>query len=173
MRSFISYVPQSSFLFSDTIIENIKFGNFKATKDDVDRVAKDSSIHTDISRFRDKYETLLGERGVNLSGGQIQRIAIARALLKKSKILILDDCLSSVDAKTERSILSQIKKTKRDETVIIVSHKISSIMHADLIIVLDQGIIIEKGTHKELLSTDGFYKKLAKKQLENIDSIKI
>jgi ATP-binding cassette subfamily B protein len=173
LRSFISYVPQNSFLFSDTIIENIKFGNFKATKDDVYRVAKNSSIHSDISRFRDKYETLLGERGVNLSGGQIQRITIARALLKKSKILILDDCLSSVDAKTERSILSQIKKTKRDETVIIVSHKISSIMHADLIIVLDKGIIIEKGTHKELLSTDGFYKKLAKKQLEDIDSTKI
>ena len=173
LKSFISYVPQNSFLFSDTIIENIKFGNYSAKDSEVNKVAQDSSIHSDISRFKDEYETLLGERGVNLSGGQIQRITIARALLKKSKILILDDCLSSVDAKTETSILSNIKKRKKDETVIIVSHKISSVIHADLIIVLDKGIIIEKGTHNQLLSIDGFYKKLAQKQLENIDSIKI
>lgn len=173
LKTFISYVPQNSFLFSDTILENIKFGNYTAKDDEVYKVAKDSSIHSDISRFKDKYETLLGERGVNLSGGQIQRITIARALLKKSKILILDDCLSSVDAKTERNILFNIKKGKKEETVIIVSHKISSVMHADLIIVLDKGIIIEKGTHNQLLSIDGFYKKLAQKQLENIDSIKI
>ena len=173
LKSFISYVPQNSFLFSDTIIENIKFGNYSAKDSEVNKVAKDSSIHSDISRFKDEYETLLGERGVNLSGGQIQRITIARALLKKSKILILDDCLSSVDAKTERSIISNIKKSKKEETVIIVSHKISSVIHADLIIVLDKGIIIEKGTHNQLLSIDGFYKKLAQKQLENIDSIKI
>ena len=169
LSSFISYVPQNSFLFSDTIQENIKFGNIKANKVEVIEVAKNSSIHSDISRFKDKYETLLGERGVNLSGGQIQRIAIARALLKKSKILLLDDCLSSVDAKTEKNILSEIKKNKIDETIIIVSHKISSVMHADLIIVLDKGVIIEKGTHEKLLSTDGFYKKLAQKQLENIN----
>ena len=173
LKSFISYVPQNSFLFSDTIIENIKFGNYTAKDSEVNKVAQDSSIHSDISRFKDKYETLLGERGVNLSGGQKQRITIARALLKKSKILILDDCLSSVDAKTERSILSNIKKSKKEETVIIVSHKISSVIHADLIIVLDKGIIIEKGTHNQLLSIDGFYKKLAQKQLESIDSIKI
>ena len=173
LKSFISYVPQNSFLFSDTIIENIKFGNYSAKDSEVNKVAQDSSIHSDISRFKDEYETLLGERGVNLSGGQIQRITIARALLKKSKILILDDCLSSVDAKTETSILSNIKKSKKEETVIIVSHKISSVIHADLIIVLDKGIIIEKGTHNQLLSIDGFYKKLAQKQLENIDSIKI
>ena len=173
LKSFISYVPQNSFLFSDTIIENIKFGNYSAKDSEVNKVAQDSSIHSDISRFKDEYETLLGERGVNLSGGQIQRITIARALLKKSKILILDDCLSSVDAKTERSIISNIKKSKKEETVIIVSHKISSVIHADLIIVLDKGIIIEKGTHNQLLSIDGFYKKLAQKQLESIDSIKI
>ena len=173
LKSFISYVPQNSFLFSDTIIENIKFGNYSAKDSEVNKVAQDSSIHSDISRFKDKYETVLGERGVNLSGGQIQRITIARALLKKSKILILDDCLSSVDAKTETSILSNIKKSKKEETVIIVSHKISSVIHADLIIVLDKGIIIEKGTHNQLLSIDGFYKKLAQKQLESIDSIKI
>ena len=173
LSSFISYVPQNSFLFSDTIQENIKFGNIKANKVEVIEVAENSSIHSDISRFKDKYETLLGERGVNLSGGQIQRITIARALLKKSKILLLDDCLSSVDAKTEKNILSEIKKNKIDETVIIVSHKISSVMHADLIIVLDKGVIIEKGTHEKLLSTDGFYKKLAQKQLENVDSVKI
>ena len=173
LSSFISYVPQNSFLFSDTIQENIKFGNIKANKVEVIEVAENSSIHSDISRFKDKYETLLGERGVNLSGGQIQRITIARALLKKSKILLLDDCLSSVDTKTEKNILSEIKKNKIDETVIIVSHKISSVMHADLIIVLDKGVIIEKGTHEKLLSTDGFYKKLAQKQLENINSLKI
>ena len=173
LSSFISYVPQNSFLFSDTIQENIKFGNIKANKVEVIEVAENSSIHSDISRFKDKYETLLGERGVNLSGGQIQRITIARALLKKSKILLLDDCLSSVDAKTEKNILSEIKKNKIDETIIIVSHKISSVMHADLIIVLDKGVIIEKGTHEKLLSTDGFYKKLAQKQLENINSFKI
>ena len=173
LKSYISYVPQNPFLFSDTIIENIKFGNYTARNDEVVKVAKDSSIHSDISRFKDKYETLLGERGVNLSGGQIQRITIARALLKRSKILILDDCLSSVDAKTESNILLNIKKTKKKETVIIVSNKISSVMHADLIIVLDKGKIIEKGTHKQLLSIKGYYEKLAQKQIENIDFIKI
>ena len=107
-----------------------------------------------------------------MSGGQIQRLTIARALLKKSKLLILDDCLSSVDAKTERDILSKIKRTKKNETVIIVSHKISSVMHADLIIVLDNGVVIEKGTHNKLMLNGGFYKRLAEKQLENADSIK-
>ena len=173
LSSFISYVPQNPFLFSDTIQENIKFGNFKANKNQVIKVAKNSSIHSDISSFKDKYETLLGERGVNLSGGQIQRVTIARALLKKSKILLLDDCLSSVDAKTERIILREIRKTKIDETVIIVSNKISSIMHADLIIVIDKGVIVEKGTHKKLLSNNGFYKKLAQKQLENVNPVKM
>ena len=173
LSSFISYIPQNPFLFSDTIQENIKFGNFKANKNQVIKVAKNSSIHSDISSFKDKYETLLGERGVNLSGGQIQRVTIARALLKKSKILLLDDCLSSVDAKTERIILKEIRKTKIDETVIIVSHKISSIMHADLIIVIDNGVIVEKGTHKKLLSNNGFYKKLAQKQLENVNPVKM
>ena len=172
LRSQISYVPQNPFLFSDTIIENIKFGNYAANKDEVIKVSKTSSIHSDISSFNDKYETLLGERGVNLSGGQIQRLTIARALLKKSKLLILDDCLSSVDAKTERDILSKIKRTKKNETVIIVSHKISSVMHADLIIVLDNGVVIEKGTHNKLMLNGGFYKRLAEKQLENADSIK-
>jgi len=173
LSSFISYIPQNPFLFSDTIQENIKFGNFKANKNEVIKVAKNSLIHSDISSFKDKYETLLGERGVNLSGGQIQRVTIARALLKKSKILLLDDCLSSVDAKTERNILREIRKTKIDETVIIVSHKISSIMHADLIIVIDKGFIVEKGTHKELLSNNGFYKKLAQKQLYNVNTVKM
>ena len=172
LRSQISYVPQNPFLFSDTIIENIKFGNYAANKDEVIKVSKTSSIHSDISSFNDKYETLLGERGVNLSGGQIQRLTIARALLKKSKLLILDDCLSSVDAKTERDILSKIKRTKKNETVIIVSHKISSVMHADLIIVLDNGVVIEKGTHNKLMLNSGFYKRLAEKQIENADSIK-
>ena len=172
LRSQISYVPQNPFLFSDTIIENIKFGNYAANKDEVIKVSKTSSIHSDISSFNDKYETLLGERGVNLSGGQIQRLTIARALLKKSKLLILDDCLSSVDAKTERDILSKIKRTKKNETVIIVSHKISSVMHADLIIVLDNGVVIEKGNHNKLMLNGGFYKRLAEKQLENADSIK-
>ena len=173
LSAFISYIPQNPFLFSDTIQENIKFGNFKANKNEVVKVAKNSLIHSDISSFKDKYETLLGERGVNLSGGQIQRVTIARALLKKSKILLLDDCLSSVDAKTERIILKEIRKTKIDETVIIVSNKISSIMHADLIIVIDNGVIVEKGTHKKLLSNNGFYKKLAQKQLENVNPVKM
>ena len=172
LRSFISYVPQNPFLFSDTIIENIKFGNFNANKEEVKKVAKNSSIHLDVSRFKDQYETILGERGVNLSGGQIQRITIARALLKKSEILILDDCFSSVDAKTERKILTEIKKSKTNETVIIVSHKVSSVMHADTIIVLDEGVVVEKGTHEQLLLFGGFYKKLARKQLENIQNIK-
>ena len=172
LSSFISYIPQNPFLFSDTIIENIRFGDYAANKDEVIKVSKTSSVHSDISGFNDKYETLLGERGVNLSGGQIQRITIARALLKKSKLLILDDCLSSVDAKTERDIISKIKRTKKNETVIIVSHKISSVMHADLIIVLENGVVIEKGTHNKLMLNGGFYKKLAEKQLESADSIK-
>ncbi len=169
LRKHISYVPQNSFLFSDTILENIKFGDYKASLKEVVKVSKKSSIHSDIIRFKDKYETLLGERGVNLSGGQIQRIAIARALLKKSKILILDDCLSSVDTKTETEILSKIKKIKSEETVVIVSHKISSVRHADLIIVLENGVVIEKGTHEKLLSVNGYYYKLAQKQLEKTE----
>ena len=171
LKSIISYVPQNPFLFSDTILENIKFGNYSANKDEVIKVAKKSSIHSDISRYRDKYETILGERGVNLSGGQIQRITIARALLKKSKILILDDCLSSVDAMTEREILSNIKKNNKNKSVIIVSHKISSVMHADLIIVMDNGTIIERGNHNQLLANNEYYKKLVDKQLNKVDSI--
>ena len=110
---------------------------------------------------------------MNLSGGQIQRIAIARALLKKTIILILDDCFSSVDSKTEKDILSNIKEIKKNETVIIVSNKIKSVMHADLILVLDKGVLVEKGSHEKLISTNGFYKKLTKKQLEKSEHIEI
>jgi len=173
LRENISYVPQNSFLFSDTILENIKFGNYMASFKEVIKVSKNSSIHSEIIRFNDKYDTLLGERGVNLSGGQIQRIAIARALLKKSKILILDDCLSSVDTKTEAEILSKIKKNKKEQTVVIVSHKISSVMHADLILVLDNGKVIEEGSHEKLLSLNGYYCRLVQKQLEKVESVEI
>ena len=153
----IGYVPQDQFLFSTTIRENIRFANPNLTEEDVINAAKLTAIHDDILGLPNGYDTLVGERGVSLSGGQKQRISIARALITNPELLILDDALSAVDAKTEEAILSALKAQRLDQTTIIAAHRISSVMHAEEIIVLDDAEIIERGNHDELLELNGYY----------------
>ena len=168
LRSQISYVPQDDFLFSDSIRNNLLFGNLDATEDDIKNVLLDVHVYDEICNFKNGIDTYVGERGVTLSGGQKQRISIARALLKKSKILLLDDCLSSVDVNTEKKILSNIfNKYKNNLTLIIVSNRVHSIMQCDNIIVLEKGEIIEEGNHLDLLELYGLYYKLYLIQMEN------
>lgn len=165
LRKNIGIVPQDSFLFSDTIINNIRFGNQKASKTEIEKICKITKIHNEIIKFKNGYNTLLGERGINLSGGQKQRICIARALLKKPKILILDDCLSALDSETEENIIKSLKTYIENTTTIISSHRLSSVENLDNIIVLHEGKIIQSGNHKNLLKEKGYYKKLYSKQL--------
>jgi ATP-binding cassette subfamily B protein len=165
LRNQISVVPQDAFLFSDSIKNNIKFGNEKATDEEVMEAAKKAVVHENILTFNDQYETVLGERGITLSGGQKQRVSIARALIKNAPILLLDDCLSAVDTETEETILNNLLTYCKDKTTIIVSHRVSSAKNADQIIILEEGKIIEKGTHNELLEQNGYYKDLYVKQL--------
>lgn len=153
----IGYVPQESFLFAMSIAENIAFGNNNIELPDIIQLAKKAHIHNDIITFPDGYQTQVGERGVTLSGGQKQRIAIARALAGNHPLLIFDDCLSAVDTETEAAILSEINHAIRGRTSILVSHRISTVRNADLIIVLDKGQITEMGTHEDLLLKDGYY----------------
>ena len=157
LRSAIGYVPQDNFLFSTSIAENIAFGKPEATLEEIKAVAEIAAIHQDILRFEEKYGTMVGDRGVTLSGGQKQRISIARALLLKPEILILDDSLSAVDAKTEKTILQGLMETRTQKTTLISSHRLSAVEHADLIIVLHNGIIIERGSHAELMVIEGWY----------------
>lgn len=157
LRDSIGYVPQSTFLFSETIEKNIKFGKEKATKTDLENAAKNACIFDDIVSFKDGFNTLLGERGVNLSGGQKQRIAIARAIIKKPKILILDDSLSAVDTETEEKILSNISRISKNITLIIATHRISSAKKCDKILVLENGKVIEYGTHNKLVKNKEYY----------------
>lgn len=165
LRTAIGAVPQDAFLFSDTIRNNIKFGDVDATDAEVEEVAKLANIHDDIMSFSNQYDTVLGERGLTLSGGQKQRLSIARTLIKKQvKILLFDDCLSAVDTETEKKILKSILSTGKDKTTIIVSHRVSTAKYADKIIVLDKGRIIQQGTHQELRSQEGYYKDLCAKQ---------
>lgn len=165
LRNSIGIVPQDTFLFSDSIKNNIKFGNEKATDEDVFDAAKKAIVHDSIIQFTNKYETILGERGVTLSGGQKQRVAIARALIKKPEILLFDDCLSAVDTETEEQILTNLLDISKNKTSIIVSHRVSSAKNADKIIVLDDGKIIQQGTHNQLINKEGYYKELYYKQL--------
>ena len=165
LRETIGYVPQDTFLFSDTIMNNIKFGLNNATENDVINACKNAKIHNEIMNFDKGYETLLGERGINLSGGQKQRISIARALIKKPKILILDDCLSAMDTETEKAILQSLEDYTKGITSIIISHRISSIKNADNIIVLENGSIVQQGTHNQLIDQNGYYKQLYYKQI--------
>ena len=165
LRENIAVVPQDSFLFSDTIINNIRFGNEKASKKEIEKVCEIAGIHKEILKFKDQYNTMLGERGVNLSGGQKQRVCIARALVKKPKILIMDDCLSALDTETEEKIIKSLNEYIKDTTTIISSHRISSIQNLDKIIVLNDGKIIQKGSHEELINENGYYKQLYFKQL--------
>ena len=160
-------VPQDVFLFSDTIANNVKFGSNDPAigLDRVIECTKKAHVYDNIIAFPDQFETLLGERGVNLSGGQKQRISIARALIRDPKLLLLDDCLSAVDTETEEIILNHLKEEFKQRTSIIVSHRISSIRHANKLIVIDDGTIIESGTHETLLALNGVYAEMYTKQL--------
>ncbi|MFD0864139.1 ABC transporter ATP-binding protein [Sungkyunkwania multivorans] len=169
LRDSIGAVPQDAFLFSDSIKNNIKFGKEDATDDEVIAAAKDAVVHKNIIDFAKGYDTVLGERGITLSGGQKQRVSIARALIKDPNILLLDDCLSAVDTETEEQILNNLEKVSSNKTTLIVSHRISSAKNADKIIVLEDGEIIQQGTHNQLISTEGYYKELYLKQLSEKD----
>lgn len=165
LRSSIGMVPQDPFLFSDTIANNIKFGKKDASENEISDAATQAAVHDNITDFKKGYETILGERGVTLSGGQKQRVSIARAIIKNPEILIFDDCLSAVDTETEEKILENIKKISKDKTTLIIGHRVSSTKNADNIIILEDGEIIQEGTHNELINQKGYYKELYEQQL--------
>jgi ATP-binding cassette subfamily B protein len=165
LRNSIGIVPQDAFLFSDSVKNNIKFGKEDATDEEVEAAAKSAVVHDNIMGFNKQYETILGERGITLSGGQKQRVSIARAIIKNPKILLFDDCLSAVDTETEEAILNNLQEICKDKTTIIVSHRVSSAKNADRIIILDEGRIIEQGSHNQLINQEGYYAALYLKQL--------
>jgi len=165
LRKNIGFVPQETFLFSDTVRENIAFGAEDASEEAVRRAAEGANIAADIENFPDKYDTMVGERGITLSGGQKQRTAIARALIRDPRILVLDDALSSVDTYTEEKILNHLREVMRGRTTIFISHRVSTVRNADRIAVLFDGRIVELGTHEELLELNGYYTDLYNKQL--------
>jgi ATP-binding cassette subfamily B protein len=165
LRNSIGIVPQDAFLFSDSIKNNIKFGKETATDEEVFDAAKKAVVHDNIIHFKNQYDTILGERGITLSGGQKQRVSIARAIIKNPEILLFDDCLSAVDTETEEKILNNLLQICKNKTTIIVSHRISSAKNADKIIILDEGKIIQQGSHNQLVNLEGYYKELYYKQL--------
>lgn len=165
LRGYIGCVPQEAFLFSDTLENNIKFGNSEATQSEIEEAAKNAVVHDSIMDFSMGYQTRVGERGVSLSGGQKQRMSIARALIKKPKILLLDDSLSAVDTQTEELILNNLENITNDITMIVVCHRISSAKNADYILVLNDGKVDQFGTHKTLIKEPGHYADLHQKQL--------
>ncbi|AMQ55045.1 ABC transporter ATP-binding protein [Algoriphagus sanaruensis] len=171
IRRQIGFVPQDVFLFSDTIANNIAFGLDHPDRDLIEKAAKDADVYTNIIDFPKGFETMLGERGITLSGGQKQRVSIARAIAKEPKILILDDCLSAVDTKTENAILTALKRIMENRTSIIISHRVSSAKLADHIIVLDDGKIIERGNHETLMAQKGVYAELFEKQTQTSESL--
>ncbi|SMD35950.1 ATP-binding cassette, subfamily B [Reichenbachiella faecimaris] len=166
VRGNIGYVPQDVFLFSESIADNIAFGNQKLSDAQIRQASDHANLTENIDRFPKGFQTMLGERGITLSGGQKQRVSIARAIAREPKILIMDDCLSAVDTKTENSILNSMKKIMVGRTTVIISHRVSSAQLADKIIVLDDGLIVEQGSHQELMGLEGTYKSLYQKQIQ-------
>lgn len=167
LREAIGAVPQDAFLFSDTIKNNIRFGKENATDDEIIAAAKSAVIHENIMGFSKQYDTVLGERGITLSGGQKQRVSIARALVKDPKIYLFDDCLSAVDTETEEVILNNLKKASSNKTTLIVSHRVSSAKSADKILILENGSLLQTGSHEDLIETEGYYKELYLSQLSD------
>jgi ATP-binding cassette subfamily B protein len=161
----VGLVPQDIFLFSQTIRENIAFGVNELPDPVLQVVTQTASIHDEVMEFPDRYESMIGERGINLSGGQKQRVAIARALARQPRILVLDDALSSVDATTEEKILNSLRGEFENRTAILISHRISTARQADRIVVLDDGAIVEQGTHDELIAARGLYADMHHKQM--------
>jgi ATP-binding cassette subfamily B protein len=171
VRNWIGYVPQDHVLFSRTVRENILFGHPEGTEEDIETAIRLSHFQKDLQLLPQGLETLVGEKGVALSGGQKQRISIARALIKNPEILLLDDSLSAVDAKTEARIIENIQQERHGKTTIITTHRLSAIQHADWIVVLDDGVIIEEGTHEDLLKNEGWYKEqFDRQQIEEVSS---
>lgn len=166
LRSSIGYVPQDVFLFSESIRDNIVFGNGEPSDEQIRQAIEHADLTENLERFPDGMKTMLGERGITLSGGQKQRVSIARAIVREPKLLILDDCLSAVDTKTENSILNSMKRIMRNRTTVVISHRVSSAQLADKIIVLDDGRIVEQGTHAALIDKGGEYRKLYDKQIQ-------
>jgi len=158
INQWIAYVPQEQILFSRTVRENIKYGRRDASEEDVQRALESASFLQDMNTLIDGLETIVGEKGVSLSGGQKQRVSIARALIANAEILMLDDAMSAVDAKTEARIIQNIRRDREGRTTLITTHRLSAVQHADIIIVLDNGEIVERGTHEELLAAGGWYK---------------
>ncbi len=165
LRNSIGIVPQDAFLFSDSIKNNIKFGKEDTSDSEIESAAKSAVVHDNIIGFNNKYDTILGERGITLSGGQKQRVSIARAIIKNPPILLFDDCLSAVDTETEEAILNNLYEICKDKTTIIVSHRVSSAKNADQIIIIDEGKIIQQGSHNQLINEEGYYADLYLKQL--------
>ncbi len=164
LRRGIGYVPQDVFLFSDTIANNIRFGYPEASQEEIEKFAKYAAVANDIEKLPNKYETMVGERGVSLSGGQKQRVSIARAFIKDPSIVIMDDCLSAVDTNTEQEVLNYLNQVIANKTAIIITHRIYNLLNFDLIIVLDKGKIIEQGTHESLMKKKGFYFEMYEQQ---------
>jgi ATP-binding cassette subfamily B multidrug efflux pump len=171
LRNSIGVVPQDAFLFSDSIRNNIKFGKEDATDLEVEKAAKSAVVHENIMTFKNGYDTTLGERGITLSGGQKQRVSIARTIIKNPEIILLDDCLSAVDTETEEAILNNLFEICKNKSTIIVSHRVSSAKNADKIIILEDGCIIEQGTHNQLINNNSYYAALYNKQLSEKESI--
>lgn len=166
LRGQMGYVPQDVFLFSDSIAQNVAFGATNMSFERIEQATKDADLYANIKDFPEGFETRVGERGITLSGGQKQRLSIARAIARNPKILILDDCLSAVDTQTENTILTNLQHIMQDRTSVIISHRVSSAKLADFILVLDEGQVVEQGTHNQLIEQNGVYKELYEKQLQ-------